>query len=39
MLDQVRQFGFLALYALLLSGVLTTLIVPPTDFFWRLLLR
>lgn len=39
MLDQVRQFGFLALYALLLSGVLTSLIVPPTDFFWRLLLR
>jgi Zn-dependent protease len=38
-LDQIRQFGFIALYALMLSGMLNTLIVPPTDFFWRLLLR
>jgi Zn-dependent protease len=38
-LDQIRQFGFIALYALMLSGVLNTLIVPPTSFFSRLLLR
>lgn len=38
MLDQVRQFGFIALYALMLSGLLTTLIMPPTIFFYRLLL-
>ena len=38
-LDQIRQFGFIALYALMLSGMLNTLIVPPTSFFSRLLLR
>jgi Zn-dependent protease len=37
-LDQLRQFGFIALYALMLSGVLTKLILPPTYFFARLLL-
>ena len=37
-LDQVRQFGFIALYALMLSGVLSRIILPPTDFFLRLLL-
>jgi Zn-dependent protease len=37
-LDQVRQFGFIALYMLLYSGVLSRLILPPTDFFLRLLL-
>ena len=37
-LDQVRQFGFIALYALMLSGVLSRLILPPTDYFLRLLL-
>ena len=37
-LDQVRQFGFIALYALMLSGVLSSIILPPTDFFLRLLL-
>jgi Zn-dependent protease len=37
-LDQVRQFGFIALYALMLSGILTKLIMPPTVFFYRLLL-
>jgi len=36
-LDQVRQFGFIALYALMLSGVLTDVIVPPTRFLMRLL--
>ena len=38
MIDQVRQFGFIALYALMLSGLLTELIMPPTVFFYRLLL-
>jgi Zn-dependent protease len=37
-MDQVRQFGFIALYALMLSGILTELIMPPTVFFYRLLL-
>jgi Zn-dependent protease len=37
-LDQVRQFGFIALYALMLSGILGRLIIPPTEFFQRLLL-
>jgi len=37
-IDQVRQFGFIALYALMLSGILTKLIMPPTVFFYRLLL-
>ena len=37
-LDQVRQFGFIALYALMLSGILSSLIMPPTEFFLRLLL-
>ena len=37
-LDQVRQFSFIALYALMLSGVLSQIILPPTDFCLRLLL-
>jgi Zn-dependent protease len=37
-LDQVRQFGFIALYALMLSGVLSQIILPPTYFCLRLLL-
>ena len=37
-LDQVRQFGFIALYALMLSGILSQLILPPTELFLRLLL-
>ena len=37
-LDHVRQFGFLALYVLLYTGVLNDLIEPPTLFFSRLLL-
>ena len=37
-LDQVRQFGFIALYALLLSGILANLIIPPTEYMLRLLL-
>ena len=37
-LDQVRTFGFIALYALMVSGILSQLIMPPTHFFVRLLL-
>jgi Zn-dependent protease len=37
-LDQVRQFGFIALYLLMFSGILADLILPPTEFFLRLLL-
>jgi Zn-dependent protease len=37
-IDQVRQFGFIALYALMLSGMLFNLVMPPTVFFYRLLL-
>lgn len=35
---QLRQYGFILLYALLLTGVASALILPPTDFFMRLLL-
>ena len=35
---QLRQYGFLVLYALLLTGVASALIAPPTNFFMRLLL-
>ena len=37
-LDHVRQFGFIALYLLMFSGILGDLILPPTEFFLRLLL-
>ena len=30
MLDRLRQFGFIILYALMLTGILTELILPPT---------
>jgi Zn-dependent protease len=36
--DQVRQFGFIILYALLLSGVASAIIMPPTYFFFRILI-
>ena len=36
--DGVRPFGFILLYALMLTGVLAQLIIPPTRFFLRLLL-
>jgi Zn-dependent protease len=36
--SQLRQYGFLILYALMLSGVASALILPPTDFLMRLLL-
>jgi Zn-dependent protease len=38
MLDTVRQFGFILLYALMLTGVLNDLIIPPTRFLLGVLL-
>ena len=35
---QLRQYGFLILYALMLSGVASALIIPPSQFMMRLLL-
>ena len=35
---QVRQFGFIILYALLLTGVASAIIMPPTIFCLRILL-
>jgi len=35
---QIRQFGFLILYALLFTGLASAWIGPPTDFFMRILL-
>ena len=37
-LDAIRQYGFIALYLLMYGGVLSRLILPPTEFFLRLLL-
>ena len=37
-LNWIRQFGVILLYALMLTGVLAQLILPPTRFFWELLL-
>ena len=39
LLDGLRRWGFLLLYALMLSGVLSQLILPPTYFFEELLLQ
>ena len=36
--SRIRQYGFLVLYALLFTGVASALIMPPTDFFMRILL-
>lgn len=38
-LDSLRQWGFIILYALMLTGVLSQLILPPADFFEGLLLQ
>jgi len=38
MYAQVRQYGFILLYALLLTGIASRLIVPPMAFFERILL-
>lgn len=35
--DGARPFGFIVLYGLMLTGVLSQLIIPPTVFFWRIL--
>ncbi len=37
--SQLRRFGFLILYALLLTGIASALIMPPTQFMMRLLLQ
>ena len=36
--SQLRQYGFIVLYALLLSGAASAMIMPPTDLFMRILL-
>jgi Zn-dependent protease len=36
--SQIRQYGFIVLYALLLSGAASAIILPPTTLFMRLLL-
>ena len=36
--SQIRQYGFLVLYGLLLSGVASAIIMPPTNLFMRNLL-
>jgi Zn-dependent protease len=36
--SQLRQYGFLVLYALMLTGVASALIMPPTNLFMRILL-
>jgi Zn-dependent protease len=36
--SQLRQYGFLILYALLLTGVASALILPPRNFLMRILL-
>jgi Zn-dependent protease len=36
---QLRQYGFLVLYALLLTGVASAIIMPPTNLFTRLFLQ
>ena len=36
--SQVRQYGFIVLYALLLSGAASAIILPPTTLFMRILL-
>jgi Zn-dependent protease len=35
--DRLRPFGFIILYALMFTGVLSALILPPTDFLMELL--
>jgi Zn-dependent protease len=37
-LNMLRQFGFILLYVLMLTGVLNAIIEPPTRFFQRILL-
>jgi Zn-dependent protease len=37
MFDALRPFGFIILYALMFTGALTAMIMPPAFFLWRLL--
>ena len=39
MVEQLRPYGFLILYALMLTGVLSTLLGPVANFLFRFLLR
>jgi Zn-dependent protease len=39
LLDGLRQWGFVLLYVLMLTGILSRLILPPTDFIGGLLLQ
>jgi hypothetical protein len=39
LLDGLRQGGFVLLYVLMLTGILSRLILPPTDFIGGLLLQ
>jgi Zn-dependent protease len=36
--DGIRPYGFILLYALMLTGILSELILPPTIFLWEILL-
>jgi Zn-dependent protease len=36
--SQLRQYGFIVLYALMLTGIASALILPPTRFFMRILI-
>jgi Zn-dependent protease len=36
--SRIRQYGFLVLYALMLTGVASAIIMPPTNLFMRVLL-
>jgi hypothetical protein len=36
---QLRQYGFLILYALMLSGFASRLILPPTAFLYGVLVK
>jgi Zn-dependent protease len=38
-IEQLRPYGFLILYALMLTGTLTTLMMPVAFAIWRVLLR
>jgi Zn-dependent protease len=37
--DRLRPFGFIILYALMFSGMISTLIMPPARFLWSLLIQ
>jgi Zn-dependent protease len=36
--SQLRQYGFLILYALMFTGVASAIMMPPTNFMMRILL-